>query len=218
MKKRLFLVLSLLFLVLPAWGQDSVVTRPKDYHAKALGGRCVISSKYVEVEGRPKLSSKLKALLPRACSPDDLLPGQGMSIEQDFEVTYNRHGLLSVYGRGLSVLTRDGQIDGAHPTKLFAGIILDVETGREYSLRDLFGPDVYRKLDGLLAERAAKEAGADEVVPLDGHTYHAYLSENGVTFYQIYDNFAAGSLEVTIPYAEAIKYADPQSPLKRLAR
>lgn len=213
---RKVIALLLLFLAVPVLAQDSVRLRSKEQHREALGGRCVIDAKYVEVEGRPDLNAKLKGMLPKPCSPDDLLPGQGMSIEQDFEVTYNGHGLLSVFGSGIASLTRDGRMDGAHPTKLFNGIILDIKTGREYSLRDLFGADVYQKLDGILAERAAQEAGSDEVRPLTEHTYHAYLSKTGVTFYQIFDNFAMGSLEVTIPYEEALKLASPDGPLKRI--
>lgn len=218
MRIALSLLFCLLFTSLLALAQDSVRLKKKHYHREALNGRCVIDCDYVEVEGRPDLNAKIKALLPAPVDVSELEPGWKVSIEHELAVTYNQHGLLSIYGTGLKMYTANGEPVGAHPTKLFAGINLDIASAREYSLRDFFGADAYAKLDELLAKGAAKEAGSEEVMPLDGHTYHCYLSKTGVTFYQLYDNFVAGSLEVTLPYAQALELANPEGPLARLRR
>ena len=55
-----------------------------------------------------------------------------------------------------------------------------------------------------------------EPIPILYHTYHCYLTDKGVTFYQILDNFAAGSVEGTIPWAQALAIAAKDGPLMRL--
>jgi hypothetical protein len=215
---RPFVIVLILGLILPALADAPLKIVTRKYHRVAHQGRCELSSSYPEVVGRPDLNRSIKALLPQPVPKDELIEDWGVSIEQDFEVTYCDKGLLSVFGSGLRAEVKDGVMVGAHPTKLFDSLILDIKTGQAYSLRDLFGQDVHAKLDGLLAERVARELESDEVRPLEGHTYRCYLSKTGVTFYRIFDIFALGALEVTIPYDEAARLAPPDSPLQRLAR
>ena len=214
MKKLLFLLL----LTLPAPAQDFVRVKMTKLHRVTLSRGCVIDATYPQVPGRSDLNAKLRELLPADCKAEDVEPGTVRHIEQEFKVTYNGKGLLSVFGDGLSMSTRNGHPNEAHPSKLFGGVILDIKTGKAYSLRDLFGRDAYAKLDPLITKGAAKAAGSSEIMPLTDHTYHCYLSAKGVTFYQIFDNFAAGSIEVTIPYAEAVPLADPAGPLMRFKK
>lgn len=204
----------MLVLALPCLAQDSVKFKTQKHHRTAYDGRCVIEASYPEIEGRPDLNSKIKALLPLPVKNDDSEPGEVLKITQDFEVSYNANGLLSVYGTGLMIPTKNGIMNAAHPSKLFSGIVLDIKSGQAYSLRDMFGNDVYTKLDGRIAKAAAKAAEIEEL-RMTEHTYRAYLSAQGVTFYQIFDDFALGAVEVTIPFAEAAELGKPSGPLSR---
>jgi hypothetical protein len=216
MKASLLALVLLLTLPTLADGPLTIVTRKSQ--RLAYGGRCQLNSTFPEVVGRPDLSKAIKTLLPQPVPKSELYEDWDVKIEQNFEVTFNDQGLLSVFGAGLRTDVKDGRMMSAHPTKLFNGIVLDTQTGRSYSLRDLFGQDVYSKLDGLLAQRVAQLAESDEVQPLTSHTYRCYLSKDGVTFYQIVDNFALGGIEVTLPYPEAAKLAPATSPLRRFAQ
>jgi hypothetical protein len=215
---KAFLLAFVLFLTLPALADKPLPIVTKKYHRLAYQGRCQLSSSFPEVVGRPDLSKSIKTLLPQPVPKSELYEDWDINIEQDFQVTYNDRGLISVFGAGLRSDLKDGKMMGAHPTKLFNSIVLDTQTGRSYSLRDLFGHDVHSKLDGLLAQRVAELIESEEVRPLTGHTYRCYLSKQGVTFYQIVDNFALGGLEVTLPYPEAVKLAPANSPLQRFAQ
>lgn len=216
MRRLLALVLLLLGLPALADGPVEVVTRTS--LREAYQGRCRVSSTYPEVVGRPELNRAIRALLPQPVPRDQLFEDWDVIIEQDFCVTYNAHGLLSVFGSGLRSDAKDGKMIGAHPTKLFDSLVLDVESGQSHSLRDLFGQDVYVKLDDLLAQRVAQLLESDEVRPLEGHTYRCYLSPEGVTFYRLFDMFALAGLEVTIPYHEVVTLAPPGSPLQRFVK
>ena len=208
----------LCLLTLPALAQDSVRVKMTKSHVSALGGKCVIDASYPVVPGRADLSRKIRELLPTVCKAEDVEPGTVYHVEQDFKVTYNSHGLLCVYGEGLSMTTKDGHAYQAHPNKLFGGVTLDIKSAKAYSLRDLFGSDAYAKLDPLLGAGATKVMESTEPVTITEHTYHCYLSQKGVTFYQIFDNFAAGSVQVTLPYKQAFTLMNPRGPLARLKR
>ena len=215
-KRSLALLFSLL--TITAHAQDSVKVKAQSYKREALNGRCVIESTYPEVVGRPDLTAKIKAILPQPVKAEELDTGEKITITQNFEVTYNGKGLLSVYGAGISSRSRNGEPAEAHPTKLFNGIVLDIKTGKSYSLRELFGQDAHSKLDGPISKAAAKELNQDKPEPFENHTYRAYLSKNGVTFYQIYDIHVLSSLEITLPYSEAVKLRGPASPLERFSK
>ncbi len=215
---RVSIVLLFLLLSLTAGAQESVRVTSQKYQRQTLNGRCRIESSYPEIVGRPDLTAKIKALLPQPVSAQDLEPGVSVFITHDFEVTYNSKGLLSVFGAGISTRSRNGEPAEAHPSKLFNGIVLDIKTGKAYSLREMFGQDVYSKLDAPISKGVAKILGSEDTEPLSEHSYRAYLSQTGVTFYQIFSGHALSSVEVTIPYAEAVKYRGPKSPLERFAK
>lgn len=148
-------------------------------------------------------------------------------LEVDAHIGLNRAGVLSIHWEGLEMHSKNGQPNEAHPTKWYKGLTVDTRTGRTYTLAGLFrkGTDWRDQLDRRIAERLAKDpdlasGGKDPGEFMDAvgeHTYSYYLEPHGVHIFNIYDNFALGAVQVTVPYADVKAFADPAGPLGRLA-
>jgi hypothetical protein len=154
--------------------------------------------------------------------------GDHLLLEVDAHVGLNRAGVLSVHWEGLEMHSKNGQPNEAHPTKWYKGLTIDTRTGGAYTLTALFrkGTDWRDQLDRRIAARLAKdpdlkEVGTDSEAFLDQvrqHTYSFYLEPRGLHIFNIFDNFAAGSVQVTVPYSDVAPFADPAGPLGRLTR
>jgi hypothetical protein len=152
--------------------------------------------------------------------------GDHLLLEVDAHIGLNRAGVLSIHWEGLEMHSRKGQPNEAHPTKWFKGLTVDTRTGRTYTLAGLFrkGTDWRDQLDRRIAERLAKdpdlaEVGKDPGEFMDAvgeHTYSYYLEPHGLRIFNIYDNFALGAVQVTVPYGEVKAFADAAGPLGKL--
>lgn len=152
--------------------------------------------------------------------------GDHLLLDVDAEVDLNRKGVLSVYWSGLELHSRNGQPNEAHPTKHFRGLTLDTRTGRAYTLAQLFrsGTEWRDQLDRRIAERLAKDPDLKEIGTDPGeflgevrqHHYSYSLTPRGLRIFNIYDNFALGAVQVTVPYSDLKAFAEPTGPLGRL--
>lgn len=201
--------------------------------------RCEILVSYPQVTGLPdrKVQAKINRMLSTehpqggvakyirtAAEGDDTA-----NLEMEYEVTLNRKGLLSVRFIGLEMHTLNGQINEAHPTKVSSALTVDTVTGRRYSLRDLLkpGPDSIKALDTAICRALTRD---DEVSQswgkdpetfrgdVEAHRYRYFLTPKGIGIFNIYDNFAQGSIEVEVPFQEIQPVLKADGPLDRLAR
>ena len=126
----------------------------------------------------------------------------------DYQVQYNRNGLLSV------VLLDYQYAGGAHGSTIQSSHTFDLSTGKELSLSDLmqsgsgyaayFDKQIRSEIDSRVAAGDLYEFDTGKFTDI-GTNPEYYLSADGVVFYfQEYEYFpyAAGIQEFTIPYAD----------------
>ncbi|HEY2494413.1 MAG TPA: DUF4163 domain-containing protein [Paenibacillus sp.] len=111
-------------------------------------------------------------------------------FRQDFVVTFNREGVLSV------VIDQSSYTGGAHGSTEREGLTFSLEDGQQLELGDLLKttPNYKQKLDKMLKERTKKESFPDVSAGLNDKP-DFYVQEGGIAiFYQQYEiaPFAAG--------------------------
>lgn len=237
-RSRVLLSLAALLLLAPESARAQAAVPVKTTHFRYKRGNLELNI------GRPVVSgladaatqAKVNRAIAEAFPPGGVSEWQRRAkegedhllLEVDAHVGLNRSGVLSIHWEGLEMHSRKGQPNEAHPTKWYKGLTVDTRTGRTYTLAGLFrqGTDWRDQLDRRIAERLAKdpdlkEVGTDSEAFLDQvrqHIYSFYLEPRGLHIFNIFDNFAAAAVQVTVPYGDVAPFADPAGPLPRLVK
>lgn len=139
------------------------------------------------------------------------------SVWGEYEVHLERESLVSV----------TMQYSGykpymAHPMHLRASVTADAETGKIYSLQDLFVDDGYIQVLSAAVAAGLKERDAEPFEPFDGiapdHRDFYLTPTSLVVYFQVYEllPYVFGFPEFKVPLAAVAPMADPDGPIGRL--
>lgn len=134
-------------------------------------------------------------------------------ISQNFVVTFNREGLLSI------VVDQNSYLGGAHGSTIREGLTFSINTGKQLELGDLMkaAPNYKQNLDKMLKERT-KEVSFADVSPGLNAKPDFYVKEGGIAIlYQQYEiaPYAAGIPTFDFEFTELLpKGTDPFASFK----
>ena len=107
-----YVIFSLLLATLPAAAQSPLTYKMVKEHRTFRHAK--VDVQYPKLKSSA-LNAKIVELLPKPPDTSGLEAGEGIDVDEAFKVTYNNHGLLSIYGEGLSITVKDGHRNAAHP-------------------------------------------------------------------------------------------------------
>jgi hypothetical protein len=129
----------------------------------------------------------------------------------DYDVKLNQAGLLSIKYDGLMSYSLS-----AHPTKIYKAVNFDLVTGEPISYASVWKPGskFARRVDQLISEVLDRDKIGVEPPQKGSHDF--YLTRSALVIFNVFDNFAFGSVEAAIPLARLSSILDPEGPLTRL--
>lgn len=233
------LVLLALLTWVTAWAQVTIQNQ-KIVEKKA---RYAISIDYPQLSlpGNPKGQQRLNALLKQDAQrmaeefraeyqeaetdlPNDISPG---ILESEYTLEYKTDRLL--------VLSQHGYLDtgGAHGMPLMEALILDLQAGKRFYLKDFFKPQSpYLKLLSDYSRKALARKNKDKLLsdpdwiqrgttPTADNFSIVFPTRKGLLIrfppYQVAP-FASGMQEVLVPYSALATGLDSAGPLGQYAR
>jgi hypothetical protein len=217
-----------------------VAILPKKYASKSKNGFCEFKINYPEITDlrdqaiRTNINQSIFDDLLKTDNPDcsdsadltQLSKDESYSIDLNYEVTYNDNALLSVKFSGLAMPLRNGVIASAHPSKIYKSYNYDLVTGKLLNFGDLFNSD--KDLIAKINQSLAKQYGGNLNVSCSEPNsispgickgdYEFYISGKNLVIFNIFDNFAAGSVEAEIELSELKESINPQSLLQKIVK
>lgn len=139
-------------------------------------------------------------------------------MDGTYRVEVNKNSILSVYFE--NYIFPENAANGAY---LARSITVDLETGKVYSLRDLFKPgtDYIITLNKIISEQLNERYSDYMIKEFEGITINQdyYLTpKNLVIYFQMYEYTSrpAGIPKIEIPYRKIINYINEDGPIGRL--
>jgi hypothetical protein len=134
-----------------------------------------------------------------------------VDLNVDFDVKLNQADLLSIKYDGLL-----SYWPSAHPNKLYRAVNVDLKTGEAISYESIWRPGskYARRVDQLVAEAVTRNKIG--VNPPEKIAHDFYLTRSTLVVFNVFDNFALGSVEAPIPLSRLGAILDPTGPLARL--
>lgn len=193
---------------------------------------CALSGEFPQISGHnnPAVEEKINALLEERTAavsraniercPEELkrLLVTGTEATDttnvDFRLYSNEKGVLSI------AYVSSQYLEGAaHPNNSIIGVTVDLRTGNEYTLENMFVPDFDFKAElnkRLIAMEQTQGLNAEGIVDIRNPKPAFYFSKGNLVLTDLFTVHAIQGAELRIPLSELKDAAEPTGPIAAL--